>query len=138
MTTIGSQDPVLTSDVLTITLAYGALLPEFFLSEDPVRQAIAPLGHNIMDIDVDTLVGFRKIIVRLHPAEDAQAGVIGNQVANAIREYFTTVWSVSAEKYELGSGETIFSTQSAISLGSIAILAVVGGGAFFYVTGGRK
>ena len=137
MTTIGPLDPILTSDTLTITLSYGALLPEFFLSEEPVRQAISGLGHNVLSIDVDTLVGFRKIIVQLHPAVNAQAGIIGNGIADAIREYFTTVWSVSAEKYELGSGETIFSTQSAVSLASIAIISLVGIGAFLYL-GGRR
>src|SRR5574340_342599 len=101
MTTIGVMDRVSPSDTLTVTLSYGSLLPEFFLSESGVRDAIAPLGFNILMVDVDTLVGFRKIIIQFHPAIHEEAGIIGKQLEDAIRNYFYSVWEVNAEKYEL-------------------------------------
>ncbi len=137
MTTIGPLDNVSSSDKLTITFSYASLLPEFFLSEDDVRSAITALGHNVLSVDVTTLIGFRKIVVSLEPATAGQAGVIGKACADAIRESFVSVWDVAAEKYQLGSGEPIFTTQTTISLASLALLAVVGVGGFLYLTKGK-
>lgn len=126
MSVIGPMDPVVQSDTLTVTFGYGALLPEIFLSEDDVRTAVESLGHNVLYVDVDTLAGFRKIIVRMNPAKSSTAGAIGRETADSIRAYFTSVWSVTAEKYELGTGETVFSTQTTVSLAAIAVLVIVG------------
>lgn len=138
MNIIGPLDVVYPSDKLTVTLSYGSLLPEFFLSEAPVREALAPLGHNVLMVDVNTLIGFRKIIIQLHPVQAAEAGVIGKQLEETIRSYFYTVWSVSAEKYEIGGGLPVFSTKTTISLASIAVIGLIGVGLFFYLKGGVR
>lgn len=138
MTTIGPQDTVSTSETLTVTLSYGSLLPEFFLSEDGVKQAVSSLGHNVLSVDVDSLVGFRKIVIRFHPAVGTEAGIIGKELETVIREYFYSVWSVTVEKYEVGSGDPVFSPTTTVSLASMAVLAVVGFGVFVYFGGLRK
>jgi len=137
MTMIGPMEPVTSSGRLMLSMTYGVFLPEFFISEDQVRESAVSLGHNVLKVDVDSLIGFRKIIVQFHPATSAEAGVIGKQLADAIRERLWAVWDVTADKYELGSGEPIFDTQTTISIASIALLAVVGVAFVIYI-GGRK
>lgn len=127
---IGSLDYVSPSDNFKVTLTYSAFLPEFFLSESGVRQALQNAGYNVKSVDVDTLAGFRKVIAIVSVPAGGHAGEHGKAMAAAISGYFASVWSAAAEKFEVLSTlstEPVVSTQTTVSLVAVAVIVVVGG-----------
>lgn len=125
--TIGEQDVVRAGERLRMTLRYGAFLPEFFLTETGVREALAG-EYNLVDVDVTSLAGFRKVVVTIDVTQSQQAGVIGKDVAAKIANHFVTVWGASVERYEVISKTAIGppSPTTTISLVAIAVIVVAG------------
>lgn len=127
-TTIGPLDSLQVNDRFRVTFHYSGAMFEFALTDAAVREALEGAGFNVYETDADVLPGFRKIIAEIRVTTAGTANSIGRTMADAINAFFTVLWEVTPEKYELVTADLFGppSTNTTVSLAALAILAGVG------------